>query len=393
MPAIELRDHQKLALSRMHNGCILKGGVGSGKTMTALAYYMQHEKPKDLVIFTTARKRDSLDWEGEAARFGIGRERDATVAGTITVDSWNNIGKYVGKTQGCFLIFDEQRLVGSGSWVKAMLKLVKVNRWVMLSATPGDTWMDYIPIFVANGFYKNRTEFIRQHVVYNNFSKFPKVDHFVGEKKLRYYRSKVLVPMPYERHTTRHEQIVPCKFDKTLMDRAIKDRWHIYEDRPIRDIAELFIVMRKIVNTDPSRLEEVIEKHEKHPRLIIFYSFDYELEILRGLRELLPGTTMAEWNGHKHEPVPETDDWVYLVQYAAGAEAWNCITTDAILFYSLTYSYKLFEQSKGRIDRLNTPYKDLHYYILRCTAGIDLAIWKALRQKESFSEAKSASEF
>lgn len=393
MPAIELRDHQKLALSRMHNGCILKGGVGSGKTMTALAYYMQHEKPKDLVIFTTARKRDSLDWEGEAARFGIGRERDATVAGTITVDSWNNIGKYVGKIQGCFLIFDEQRLVGSGSWVKAMLKLVKVNRWVMLSATPGDTWMDYIPIFVANGFYKNRTEFIRQHVVYNNFSKFPKVDHFVGEKKLRYYRSKVLVPMPYERHTTRHEQIIPCKFDKTLMDRAIKDRWHIYEDRPIRDIAELFIVMRKIVNTDPSRLEEVIEKHEKHPRLIIFYSFDYELEILRGLRELLPGTTMAEWNGHKHEPVPETDDWIYLVQYAAGAEAWNCITTDAILFYSLTYSYKLFEQSKGRIDRLNTPYKDLHYYILRCTAGIDLAIWKALRQKESFSEAKSASEF
>lgn len=387
----KLYKHQLEALDKMRNGCILKGGVGTGKTITSLVYYMRNERPRDIYVITTARKRDSLDWQGEAASFGIGPDRDSSVAGVLTVDSWNNITRYLEVTDA-FFIFDEQRLVGSGAWVKSFIKIVRRNRWILLSATPGDTWMDYIPVFVANGYYKNRTEFIRRHVVYSRFSKFPKVDHYVETGRLNKLRRQILVEMPYERHTVRHERLITVDYDRQLFDQVVKKRWHIYEERPIRDVGELFIVMRKLVNSDISRLGAVMQLFEKHPRLIVFYNFDYELEALRTLGRTL-NVAVAEWNGHKHQDIPEGDKWIYLVQYTAGAEAWNCITTDAIVFYSLNYSHKIFEQSKGRIDRLNTPYTDLHYYILRSSSQIDNAIWKSLKTKETFSEGKYASKF
>lgn len=391
MAKIQLRPHQLKALDKMKNGCILKGGVGSGKTLTALAYYMKYEKPKDIYVITTAKKRDSLDWNREAASLGVGRSSDASVAGVLTVDSWNNITRYL-EVKDAFFIFDEQRLVGSGAWVKGFLKIAKVNRWILLSATPGDTWMDYIPVFVANGYYKNRTEFIRRHVVYSRFSKFPKVDHYVETGLLEKYRRSVLVEMPYARHTKRHENTVPVEHERDILQRVSKERWHVYEDRPIRDVAELFSVMRKVVNSDYSRLGALMKLSEKHPKLIVFYNFNYELDILRTLGGTL-NIPMAEWNGQKHQDIPKTDRWVYLVQYTAGAEGWNCIDTDAIVFYSLQYSYKIFEQAKGRIDRMNTPFTDLHYYILRSTSQIDTVIWKSLKFKENFSESRFAGQF
>lgn len=386
----KLYPHQLNALKNLDNGKILKGGVGSGKTMTALVYYLLKEAPKDIYVFTTAKKRDSLDWNREAGLLGIGTSSDASVAGVLTVDSWNNIPKYT-DLKGAFVIADEQRTVGSGAWSKAFIKIAKNNRWILLSATPGDTWLDYVTVFVANGFYRNKTEFIRRHVVYSNFSKFPKIDRYVETGILEKHRRSVLVEMPYARHTVRHEITIPVQHDKDILQRAVKQRWHVYEDRPIRDISELFIVMRKIVNTDSSRLETLAELSKKHPKLIVFYNFNYELDILQTLASDLE-IPVAEWNGHKHQDIPEGDRWLYLVQYTAGAEGWNCIETNAIVFYSLNYSYKIFEQSKGRIDRMNTPYVDLFYYVFRSKSHIDAMIWRALKSKENFSESGFARE-
>lgn len=393
---MELYQHQKDALKKLDNGKILWGGVGTGKSLTAMAYYMEKEAPKDVYIITTAKKRDSLDWEGDAAVYGIGKERDATVAGVLRVDSWNNIGKYIG-VKDAFFVFDEQRLVGSGAWAKSFIKIAKHNRWILLSATPGDTWLDYIPVFVANGFYKNRTEFKHEHVVYNTYSKFPKVDRYIGVGRLVKLRNSILVEMPYLRHTTRHSKDVLVQHDETLLQRVVKDRWHVYENRPLRDVAEMFIVMRKVVNSDYSRIDALSKIIQSHRRVIVFYNFDYELEILRKLvsSTIMPSQPVfiAEWNGHKHEEIPDTDRWVYLVQYVAGAEGWNCITTNATVFYSLTYSYKNFHQAYGRIDRLNTPYNDLFYYVLRSNSVIDRAILKSLRNKKNFNESSFSGHF
>lgn len=381
-PGVKLYPHQEEAVSKMKSGCILWGGVGTGKTLTSLVYYTRKEAPKDIYVITTARKRDSLDWEGDAAKFGIGKTRDSTVAGVLTVDSWNNIAKYK-DVENAFFIFDEQRLVGSGAWAKAFIKISKKNEWIMLSATPGDNWLDYIPVFIANGFYKNRTEFKREHVVYNTYSKFPKVDRYIGTGKLIKLRRQILIEMPYIRHTRRHLEATETAFDEDLIRRVVRERWHVYEDRPLKDIAEMLLVMRRVVNSDPSRVAFVSKLLDRVPKLIIFYNFDYELELLRTLSDKV---TVAEWNGHKHEPIPDTDRWVYLVQYMAGAEAWNCVETDSMVFYSLPYSYKLFEQAQGRIDRLNTPYKELYYYLLMSKSQIDRTIWGALRSKKNFNE-------
>lgn len=379
-------EHQASAVDLLGNGKILYGAVGTGKSATALAYYMKEENARDIYVITTAKKRDSLDWLAEGARFGIGTERSGTVAGTITVDSWNNIAKYKNEV-GAFFIFDEQRLVGSGSWVKSFLHIVRRNRWILLTATPGDSWIDYAPVFIANGWYKNITEFKREHVIYAPYVKFPMIQRYVGEAKLERLRNEILVEMIYKSHTQRILNYIDVCYDHDLWDMAVRRRWHPYEDRPISDVGELFRVMRKIAYTDPSRLETLKTFLKCHPKLIVFYTFNYELDILRTLSSEV---TIAEWNGHKKEPVPDTDSWVYLVQYTSGSEGWNCTETDAMMLYSLTYSYKNFIQSQGRIDRIDTPFTKLYYYILNSSAPIDRAVKKALAEKKSFNEREEA---
>jgi hypothetical protein len=378
----ELYDHQKRALQFLDNGKVLYGGVGDGKSLTAIAYYAAKESPKDIYVITTAKKRDSLEWVREAARYGIGSSPDATIHGVLTVDSWNNIWDYVG-IKDAFFIFDEQRLVGTGAWVKAFQKIAKVNRWILLSATPGDNWLDYAPIFIANGFFKNITEFKRRHVIYAPYVSFPKVVGYQEEGRLLAMRNAVLVEMPYAKKTERIINYVPVGYDKELFRFIVKERWHPYESRPLRDAGDTWRLLRKVTYSDPSRLETVRELLKTHRKMIIFYYFDYELDILQ---ELTDDTTVAEWNGHRKHPIPDTDSWVYLVQYTSGAEGWNCTETDAMVMYSLTYSYKRFVQAQGRIDRIDTKFTKLYYYVLDSNNVIDNAVKGALQKKKSFNE-------
>lgn len=384
---LELRQHQKDAVANLDNGKILYGQVGTGKTRTAVAYYEQNESPKDVYVITTAKKRDSLDWERDFAMITCGK--DITIHGKLTVDSWNNVTKYR-DVEKAFFIFDEQRLVGHGVWVKAFQKIVaNGNRWILLSGTPGDTWMDYAAVFIANGYYKNITQFRKEHVLMEPYSKFPKIAGYLNEYKLNDLRNTLLVEMPFEKHTIRHLNHWDVSYDKELFNKVIKKRWNIFEDAPIKDAAELGRVMRKLVNSDPSRMDEIRSLMKIHPKLIIFYNFNYELEALRELSKEVP---MGEWNGHKKQPIPQADSWVYLVQYTSGAEGWNCTETNSIVFYSLTYSWRVFEQCQGRIDRLDTPFTDLFYYVLMTHSAIDLGIMKRLEEKEDFNERKFVQE-
>lgn len=469
---VELLPHQIKAVNELSNGKVLVGGVGVGKTPTALVYFFTKvmggvvgdfgsiQRPMDLYVFTTARKRDSLDWQDWAIKLGISTNPEFSVGHVrLVVESYNNIDKFK-DVKNAFIILDEQRMVGSGSWSKTFIHLAKNNQWIMLSATPGDKWEDYIPLFVANGFYKNRSEFKREHCVYSYYGRYPKLERYLVVGKLVRLRNSILVEMPYQKHTRRHIYRIPVEYDRELFEKVVKKRWHVYENRPLKDISEMFSVMRKVVNSDESRVQAVSSLMKNHPRLIVFYNFDYELEILRSLgrnvseeslsltssayskrldeektktllrketnsltnldpnlcpliRECstslkkdsmdgitnaelkndgssnrigIDSVTIAEWNGHKHEAVPTSERWVYLVQYVAGAEAWNCTSTDTVVFYSLTYSYKNFEQAQGRIDRLNTPYLDLNYYVLQSSSPIDVAVARSLKGKKNFNE-------
>ena len=390
---VDLYDYQRETINKLKNGSILCASVGSGKSRTALGYYFCKEckgdlrsgnyismkEPKDIYIITTAKKRDDKDWELEAAPFLLSEYNIKFV-----VDSWNNIKKYQ-NVYGAFFIFDEQRLVGSGAWVKAFYKIANKNHWILLSATPGDSWKDYIPVFVANGFYRNKTDFERQHAVFSRFAKYPKIEKYVGIRTLVNHRNEILVNMTSDRHTVPVHEYVQCDYSKELYLRIARDRWNIYEHEPIKETGKLCYLMRKVVNSDETRLCKVLDTIEKHPKSIIFYNFTYELEMLRELLEEI-GMPYTEWNGQKHEKILKGKKWCYLVQYTAGAEGWNCITTDTIIFFSLNYSYKIQVQSEGRIDRLNTPYTKLYYYHLYSNSPIDKGIIRALKNKQNFNE-------
>lgn len=399
-----LREHQLKALKHMKNGCILCGGTGSGKTLTSLAYYylkfggtmdfltggdyepMDDCDMKPLYIITTPRKRDLHEWDSDMKFFLLSTNPDICIYRVpVIVDSWNNIKKYRDITNA-FFIFDEDKVTGSGAWVKSFLKIAKHNEWLILSATPGDNYSDYAAVFIANGFFRNMTEFKREHIVYKPYMSYPVIDRYIGTQRLDRLRRSILVPMDFNRTTIQHHENVFCMWDQVNYRRIMKDRWNIYDDCPIENASELCYLLRKLVNSDYDRQVRLLEICESHKRVIIFYNFDYELEILKSIA-YFPGTEVAEWNGHTHQPIPNSERWVYLVQYTAGAEGWNCITTDTIVFYSQNYSYKVLEQSIGRIDRLNTPFRDLYYYHLKSRASIDLGIARRLQDKKKFNES------
>lgn len=394
-----LYDFQMEAVKKGFSGCIFNGGVGSGKSRTGLYFYFKEQggwiegsdytpmkNPKDLYIITTAAKRDKGEWDQELIPFRMMTGEQTYYPHKVIVDSWNNIKKYVNVTNS-FFVLDEDKICGNGAWVKAFLKIAKQNDWIVLSATPGDQWIDYVPIFIANGFYKNKTEFIREHVVYARYSKYPKIDKYVNTHRLMRLRNKILIDMTFQRHTIPHHEDVYCSYDIPLYKDVIRNRWDPYKQEPLKQASELCYLLRKIVNSDESRQVKLLEILEDHPRAIIFYSYDYERDILMNLG-YGDDVEIAEWTGHKHQPVPTSEKWVYLVNYASGAEGFNCITTNAIVFYSQTYSYKTLIQAAGRIDRLNSPYVDLYYYHIKSRSGIDLAISKALRDKRQFNETR-----
>ena len=402
MAVIKMYDYQLDAIRKMHNGCILCGGVGSGKSLTALGYYymlnggniesdrydkMKQNPPMDLYIITTARKRDTLEWDRELLPFMLSKDPDFNkYRNTVKIDSWNNVQKYA-QVEGSFFIFDEQRVVGKGAWVKSFLKIAKKNQWILLSATPGDTWMDYVPVFIANGFYKNRTEFNSEHVIFSPYTKYPSIMKYRNVKKLLQLREKVLVDMDFERKTESDHEWVKCDYDISTYKETMKNRKDPYKDEPIQNAAGLCYILRRIVNSDPSRISRLSEILKAHGKAIVFYNFDYERDILiRFCRD--KKIAYSEWSGHSHQELPKGRTWVYLVQYTAGCEGWNCIETDTTIFYSQNYSYKIMEQACGRIARLNTPYKVLHYYHLVSRSPIDRAIANAIKTKKIFNERR-----
>lgn len=391
---MRLFDHQKEAINNLQSGNILQGGTGSGKSITAIAWYFcvlcggkidplyfPMTNPKPLYIITTAKKRDSLEWEKDLLPFNLNPRDEYPL---VIIDSWNNIKKYVDIKDAVFL-FDEQRVIGNGTWVKCFLKIAKQNQWILLTATPGDKMEDYIPVFLANGFYRNITDFRTQHIEYDPYSKFHKVLKYHNSAKFIRLREQITVRMHYDKGTEQIHKTIKCNYNKELTLNTIKNRWDIFKNEPIESASSLCYILRRIANSDPSRIIELWEIHQHFNRIIVFYNFNYELDALRQMCDEY-GYNYAEWNGQKHEEIPDTDEWLYFVQYSAGNEGWNCITCKCIVFYSASYSYKTMIQASGRIDRLNTPFKTLFYYHLTSDSIIDKNINSALKKKKKFNE-------
>lgn len=305
----------------------------------------------------------------------------------LEVVSWNKIQDYV--DEDAFFIFDEQRLVGKGAWVKAFWKIAANQPWILLTATPADVWVDLMPVFVANGFFENQTEFNTRHVIWARFVKYPKIDGYYDEHILAQMRDAIYVEMPHPVNAEKFEHHYDVGYNRDEEIVLHRDRWNFYEDQPIGDAAELMRLLRINTNLYPGRLEKLKELIAEHKKVIVFYNLNPELEALRVLHTELD-IPVAEWNGHVHQPVPQGESWVYLVQYQAGSEGWNCVTTNHVVSYSYPYSYRNFAQSFGRIDRMNTPFGELHHHVLESRSIFDTGIKKAIRRKKNFQASAFA---
>lgn len=372
---ITLMPHQEEAVKNLTDGNILYGKVGSGKSFTGLFYYLRNHYQEKLYIITTAKKRDDNEWQKDIRE--VGNIKDAVV------DSWNNISKYTNVADS-FFIFDEQRAIGSGTWSKSFIKISQKNKFILLTGTPGDNWMDYVPIFIANGFYKNKTDFINQHVEYDRFAKFPKVKAYHNVPVLIENRNKILTLMVFENNIQKNKLYVKCEYDKYNYEIIAKKRWNPYDQIPIPNVSKYQALLRKATINSYKRIRQLYWIVKSRKKVIVFYNYNYELESIRELLDFI-GLYYHEWNGHKHEPIPKTNRWVYLVQYNSGSEGWNCIDTNIIVFYSMNHSYRIMHQSEGRIDRLNTKYKELDYIYFTSDAPIDLMILKAYNLKKKFN--------
>lgn len=400
---VELDEQQLNAIKRLKKGSVLCGGTGVGKSRTAMAYYYTKyggyldanaptklKNAPNLFIITTAAKRDKREWDDEMAPFLMSSKASENKQSIdICIDSWNNIQKYK-DIKNSFFIFDEQRVTGYGPWVRSFIRIADRNEWILLTATPGDTWMDYMPLFIANGYYRNKADFTRQHVIYSRYTTYPKIDGYLRESTLRAYRDEILVIMESKNEAEKHHIDIWCNYDKVLYKKIMRERWSYSKNAPLVNAAELCYELQWCVNSDPQRLYEVLRIAYEKKKVIVFYNFDYELYALRGLI-FGDDYKIAEWNGHKHDPVPDWSKWVYFVQYTAGAEGWNCTTCDTLIFFSQNYSNKKMVQAEGRIDRRNTKFKDLYYYHLKSQSSIDLAISKAIAKKKDFSAQKFGS--
>lgn len=373
----KLRPAQRDAVDRMHDGCVLLGRTGSGKTMTALGYWLKVHAQQDLYVVTTPAKRDAMEWEGDSAKLGQYLPPERVV-------SWNKIKDFE-YLESAFVVFDEQRVSGSGKWVKSFLKIAKRNDWILLSATPGDVWIDWLPLFIANGFYRTRTQFTDRHVIWDPHTRYPRIKRYIEEDRLERCQEAICVylasPNPISRMV--HDELV--SYDSRKYAEVTRKRWNPFEVRPMMDAGELCRVQRRIVLENVCR-EEALERLLKgHPRALVFYSYNYELEAIKAVCERL-GRSYGQRNGHRHDPVPVSKEpWVYIVQYQS-ADAWNCISTNIAILYSLPYSWRQQEQAMGRIDRMNTPFDELHYYRLMTDSTIDNAILACLDRKETFNE-------
>lgn len=388
------RPHQRDAIRKISNGNVVVGATGSGKSLVGLVYYYTNilegsvepfrkpTKSVSLYIITTATKRDSLDWNSECAEFALSTNQEASVNGIkVVIDSWNNIKKYK-DIRGGFFLFDEQKTTGYKRWSKIFIRIAKNNRWILITATPSDRWMDLLSVFIANGFYKNKRDFVNQHVTYNPYVKYPSITGYRNVNKLRILKKRIFVIIDYQSPSIIENKVISVDYDVDALTQIEKTEWNPFTDSPIINLSEFASVLRRSLNSHPSRINEAIRIRNTVKKLIVFYNFNFELEILK---HGYSGIKIGELNGHRHDALPVGSDWVYLVQYNSGNEAWECFTTNHMLFYSLNYSFRIMTQAKGRINRLTSGFNYMYYYYLVSNHWLDKGIQKALNKKRDFN--------
>lgn len=130
--------------------------------------------------------------------------------------------------------------------------------------------------------------------------------------------------------------------------------------------------------------QDLLESTED--RVIIFYNFEHENEVLKEIAENLQ-RSVSVVNGQIKdlEAYEEKSDSVTLIQYQAGAMGLNLQKANKIIYFTPPLGSELFEQSKKRIHRIGQDRPCFYYYLI-CKNSIEEKIYQVLEMRKDYTE-------
>ena len=393
-----LYDFQKELLNKIEPNYILAADTGTGKTMMAIHHYLRYGKGESLLIVCPPQKKKEGGWDREIEfvcnHYGIEIEYETLSFGMIA-KRWKDY-------KGWFIVLDECHYAKNPTSQrgKATINLTKVStHFLLLSATPSSNgWGDTIAYMIMFGYYKNKTQFLKEHAIYEDKYFGPKpikvVSDFKDAEKLKEIYQSFSIKLAKEEcldlpgivfedvsfKSTKEYKII--EKDRIL---TVGDDDFLYDSVPKLQHGLRFYANQE----DKLKYSEMLAEGTSE-NIIIFYYYQEEKNELKKIMKKLK-KKVFEVSGQATE-LPDKSKWsglhnsVTLVQYMAGSAGIELQYANLVVFYTPTYSFQDYEQALGRAYRNGQTKKVTVYrYITKNT--VEEAIYGALKHKRDFTEA------
>lgn len=407
----QLYPYQEKYLEGLPSRYMFSASLGVGKSPMALVHYIRKAYPQPLLILAPASKVRSSDWSRELEevfaahnlalpeyqvlsydKFAYNPSNDAFRKGKRP--KWHEFAPDYGGKEWAVIADEVQYCKApSSNRSKALYHVAKnASFFIGLSGTPmPNGWIDFANYSKIFGFTKGITEFKKKYCDIQTYKGFPEIVGYWRIPELEKQWRSIAKPLSRENATELPERTfyniklkAPRIYFEYLVDR--KNEQGVLLDNP----SKLAHALRQsLAKNKIDRLDEILSSTSDN--VVVFYNYELELQLIKEmLAKKHKDKMMFEQNGHKHE-IPPKEAWervhnsVTLAHYKSGATGVEMQYANITIYYSPTYSYAEYEQSKGRTHR-NGQTKKCIYYRFYSVGTIEKNIWECIAQKKDFSE-------
>lgn len=392
-----LYEYQKKVIDKADSSWLFALGTGTGKTILSIHHYLKHYNGESLLIIAPAQKVLEGGWDREVQRvanfYNIQIQYDVMSYGVLA-KKWNLY-------KGWFVIFDECHYVKNPTSQrgKAALNLTRIStNFSLLSATPSSNgWADTINYMLMFNFYRNKTQFIKEHAIHET--------KFFGQKQIKViadWKDQDKLKMLYQSISTKLSKddcldLPPLIFEdvyfKVSKEYEIirKKRVLETENGPIAydTVMKLQHGLRFYANQKDKLSYTEMLAESTNENIVIFYYYQQEKDDL--VKVLAKNKKIYEVSG-KVNHLPSRDQWdelkntVTLVQYQAGAAGIELQYCNLVIFYTPTFSFQDYDQALGRAYR-NGQTKKVTVYRYITKKSVEEHVYRSLAEKKDFTES------
>lgn len=415
--------------------------TGFGKTAISIATagLFAHQAKQDINVFIIATKRKIQDnsWVhtveqyNEIAEYKLNIMDIATHQGILVAKKNDKLPKKEIKAmrpgrqkelrflkqwkkemeeKPTIIIADEVQLMKNptAKTSKALMELMKNNITIGLSATPMPNGMldDGVAYLVYNNYYKNQSDFRKQHIPPRMYDRYYKPDVYTIDYEIdpnRFFeldlfkeriKATTFVPDAEVDFEMPHQRLHTLAYDlsqKTIND--IYDMSNSYKERRYDSYRQYLSDIKRAISQDSNHVErmKLIVKENKDKQPLIFYETNAQLEVIeKGLNELnMPYKCInGQGNSDKLDDIDTTDtEQAIVIQYKSGGNSIEFTNSFVSIFYGLIYSWGDIAQAMGRNIRRGMPQDSyVNQYFLLATHPHDSHVYDVIERKEEFSE-------